>query len=617
MSSPSPLGSDTLLNRLLDLLHAEGMITPEQRREVQGRAPLARNKLLAEKRTQAARSGRKRRSGIEVSDAELIASFALPMRADRPGAKPGQPARVVTEDVIAEVMAKNAGMPYEHLDPLKLDFAFVTRAISGPFAEKHSVIPLAMEDGYLKIAVANPYDTQTLEQLPRITGQRVKPVVATYSDIQKIATEFWGFRSSVNAAQADLGGASVDLGNLEQFIKGRGVQEIDPTEKPVVQAVWYLFNYAFDQRASDIHIEPKREISQVRLRIDGVLHDIYTLPKLVHNAVVSRIKMLARMDIAEKRRPQDGRIKTTYKEKEVELRVSSLPVAFGEKMVLRIFDPDVLLKELEECGFFPKELSQFNDWVSRPHGMILVTGPTGSGKTTTLYSALKVLASPEVNITTLEDPIEMVIDEFNQVQIQPKIDVTFAGALRNVLRQDPDVIMVGEVRDKDTAENAIQAALTGHLVLSTLHTNDSASAVTRLMDLEVLPFLIGSTLIGVVAQRLVRTICADCARETTLKPDEIQNLRITPPKGKALTVRFGEGCPKCRGTGYRGRTGIFELMEINQKIGKLIAQRAPSKDIKADAVSDGMMTLRECAIKKMAQGQTTYEEVIRVTSEGL
>ncbi|HVO31294.1 MAG TPA: GspE/PulE family protein [bacterium] len=614
MATPSPAGPDSILQRILDLLHAEGLITPEQRREVLVRAPQQRNRLLMEKRAAAARMGRKRRTGIEVAESEVIASFELPMRTAKKPAGGATP--TVTEDVIGEVIARDVQMPFVRLDPLKLDFQFVTKAISGPFAERHSVVPMQMEEGFLKVAVANPYDTEMLEQLPKITGQRIRTVVATHADVQKIAVEFWGFRSSVKAAQADLTGG-VDLGNLEQFIKARGVGEIDPTDKPVVQAVWYLFNYAFEQRASDIHIEPKRELSQVRLRIDGVLHDIYTLPKLVHNAVVSRIKMLARMDIAEKRRPQDGRIKTTFKEKEVELRVSALPVAFGEKIVLRIFDPDVLLQELEDIGLFQRELTLFNSWIERPHGMILVTGPTGSGKTTTLYSALKALANPEVNITTIEDPIEMVHDEFNQVAIQPKIDVTFASALRSILRQDPDIIMVGEIRDKDTADNAIQAALTGHLVLSTLHTNDTASAVTRLLDLEVLPFLIGSTLIGVVAQRLVRTICADCARDTTLKPDEILNLRITPPKGRPLTVRYGEGCVKCRNTGYRGRTGIFELMEITPKVAKLITARAPSKDIKADAISDGMMTLRECAIKKMAQGITTYEEVLRVTSEGL
>ncbi len=615
MATPSPAGSDSILVRLLDLLHAEGMITPEQRRDVLVRAPQQRNRLLIEKRAAAQRMNRKRRTGVDVSEAEVVASFQLPLRTAKPlGA--GQVPKTVTEDVLGELVARDVGMPFVKLDPLKLDFAFVTKAISGPFAERHSVIPLAMEEGFLKIAIANPWDTHTLEQLPSITGQRIKPVVATHSDIQKIAQEFWGFRSSISAAQVDLAGG-VDLGNLEQFVRARGVGEIDPTDKPVVQAVWYLFNYAFEQRASDIHIEPKRELSQVRLRIDGVLHDIYTLPKLVHNAVVSRIKMLARMDIAEKRRPQDGRIKTTFKEKEIELRVSALPVAFGEKVVLRVFDPDVLLQELSDVGFFSKELDQFNSWIERPHGMILVTGPTGSGKTTTLYSALKTLANPEVNITTIEDPIEMVHDEFNQVAIQPKIDVTFGSALRSILRQDPDIIMVGEIRDKDTADNAIQAALTGHLVLSTLHTNDTAATVTRLLDLDVLPFLIGSTLIGVAAQRLVRTICAECARDTTLKPDEILALRITPPKGRPLTVRYGEGCNKCRGTGYRGRTGIFELMEISPKISKLIASRASAKDIKNDAVSDGMMTLRECAIKKMAQGLTTYEEVLRVTSEGL
>ncbi len=606
MATPQPVPAETSLHRLLDLLVKAEAITPDQRKEVLGRAGIQRARLLNEQRAAVKATGRRRMP--EITDAEVVASFHLPLltKSDR-----STTLREVDQSVIAEALAREAGIPFERLDPLKLDFGFVTRTLSGPFAEKHFVVPLALEDGKLKVAVANPFDTAVLEQLPRITGFPVRPVVATYEDIRKIATEFWGFRRSVTAAQADLG-ANVDLGNLEQFVRGRGVGEIDPTDKPVVQAVWYLFNYAFDQRASDIHIEPKREQSQVRLRIDGVLHDIYTLPKLVHQAVVSRIKMLARMDIAEKRKPQDGRIKTTFKEQEIELRVSSVPVAFGEKVVLRVFDPEVLLKDLEEIGFFPRELQLFQEWIARPNGLILVTGPTGSGKTTTLYSALKVLSSPEVNITTIEDPIEMVCDDFNQIGVQSKSDLNFGNVLRNVLRQDPDVIMVGEIRDRETAENAIQAALTGHLVLSTLHTNDAASAVTRLLDLEIPPFLISSTLIGVAAQRLLRTVCDDCGRDAPVAPEQLAALGFKA--AIPITARVGEGCPRCRGTGYRGRTGIFVLLPTTPRLAKLVAAKATAREIKAEAIAEGMMTLRESAVRKLAQGATTYEEVVRVTA---
>lgn len=374
-----------------------------------------------------------------------------------------------------------------------------------------------------------------------------------------------------------------------------------------------MLQHAFDTRASDIHIEPKRDSSLIRFRIDGVLHDIQSMPKLVHQAVVSRVKTMSRLDIAEKRRPQDGRVKTTRGGREVELRVSSLPVAFGEKVVMRIFDPQVLLQDLSGLGFYPEEMDIFNDFISRPHGIVLVTGPTGSGKTTTLYSALKALSNREQNITTIEDPIEMVYEEFNQTAVQTKVGITFAAALRHILRQDPDIIMVGEIRDGETAQYATQAALTGHLVFSTLHTNDAASSISRLVDLGVERFLISSTLVGSMAQRLVRRICQNCATERQLTPEEAETLRLSVPPGKRIRVKEGAGCFECRGTGYVGRSGIFEILQIDDSIKHLIVQGSDAPELKREAIKNGMRTLRQSALRKLAEGITTFEEVVRVT----
>jgi general secretion pathway protein E len=337
------------------------------------------------------------------------------------------------------------------------------------------------------------------------------------------------------------------------------------------------------------------------------------MPKVVHNAVVSRLKTMSRLDIAEKRRPQDGRVKTMRGGKEVELRISSLPVAFGEKMVLRIFDPEVLTQDLSSLGFYPEEMLTFNEFISRPHGIVLVTGPTGSGKTTTLYSALKSIASRERNITTIEDPIEMVLDEFNQTAVQPKIGIDFANALRHILRQDPDVIMVGEIRDPETAQYAVQAALTGHLVFSTLHTNDSSTSIGRLIDLGVERFLISSTLIGAMAQRLVRRICPHCAGERSLSNEEAASLRLSVPPGKRIKVKEGQGCHECRGTGYLGRSGIFEILAVDDAIKPLIVEGKDAPEIKREAVKNGMRTLRQSALRKLAEGVTSFEEVVRVT----
>jgi general secretion pathway protein E len=474
------------------------------------------------------------------------------------------------------------------------------------------MLPLEMANGRLRVACANPYDLEAIDSFRRLAAREVEVVVASEPEILRALTEFYGLRHSVRRAERELT-TGVDLGNLEQLVRMKSDTEIESSDRHVVNAVEFMLQHAFESRASDIHIEPKREDSLIRFRIDGVLHPIQKMPRVVHRAVVSRIKTMSRLDIAEKRRAQDGRVKMSRDGRDVELRVSTLPTAFDEKVVMRIFDPQVLMQNLGELGFFPDELAHFHDFISRPHGIVLVTGPTGSGKTTTLYSALKMIASDQINITTIEDPIEMVAEELNQVLVQPKAGVTFASALRHILRQDPDVIMVGEIRDGETAQYAIQAALTGHLVFSTLHTNDAASSITRLIDLDVERFLISSTLVGSMAQRLVRKVCPHCAVDRHLTGDEVASLRLAVPTGKRVRVREGEGCHECRGTGYLGRTGIFEMLPVDDAIKEKVLAGADAPEIKRTAVEHGMRTLRQSALRKLAEGVTTFEEVVRVT----
>jgi general secretion pathway protein E len=588
---------------LCTILVQAGKLNPDQVREIKVKQDVQRMKLL-KARGETLNRGRVHLED-EVSAIEVAASLGLEVQ--------GAPGLVLTEDSITELVAHHVGLPFKKIDPLKLNPEITTQILSRAFARRSISVPIGRNDDTLTLAVADPYNIEVIENIERM-GYKVNRVVSPKTDILKIITEFYGFRSSVTAAAKELS-TEVDLGNLEQFVKMKSVSEIEATDKHVVNAVEFLFRYAFDQRASDIHIEPKREASAVRLRIDGMLTTIHTIPKAVHPAFVSRVKMLSRMDIAEKRRPQDGRIKTEYKSREVELRVSTMPTAFGEKIVIRIFDPDILLQDLEEIGFEPREYELFRSFITRPHGILLVTGPTGSGKTTTLYSALKTVASPGVNVVTIEDPIEMVYDTFNQVSIQPQIGVTFGSMLRTILRQDPDIIMVGEIRDLETVENAVQAALTGHLVFSTLHTNDAPSAVTRLLDLGLPPYLISSTVIGIMAQRLVRQVCRHCEKTYELLPEEAQAVGLSSDKNKKVTVKYGEGCPQCRGTGYKGRSGIFEVMEVNDKIRDLIRDRADAELIRKAAVADGMIGLREAAARKMLKGDTTFDEVIRVTGE--
>jgi general secretion pathway protein E len=582
------------------LLRKRGLLSEEQHALVLEKGESQARRL---QKYQEAAMARRFHTGPDfVSPAEVISSFNLEI--------PGGNGRFLTEDAITEVIAQAVGMEYLKLDPLKLDLDTVTGYIPRPFALRHLIVPVEVREGVVTLAVADPFDTDAIESLQTSRKMTIRRVLSSRNDILKIVREFYGFRASVTAATTEMT-QGPDLGNLEQLVRLKAPGEMELHDnKYIVNAVDYLFHYAFEQRASDIHIEPKREKSFVRLRVDGTLHYIHTIPKQLHASIVSRIKMLSRMDITEKRRPQDGRIKTVHRSREIELRISTLPVAFGEKVVIRIFDPEVLMQDLDGLGFYPREFQLYNSFIRRPHGIILVTGPTGSGKTTTLYSSLRALSSPDVNIVTIEDPIELVTEEFNQVGVQQATGVTFDVILRNILRQDPDIIMVGEIRDRETAESAVQSALTGHLVFSTVHTNDAPSSVTRLLDLGIPSFLITSTVIGIIAQRLVRKICPSCRASRPLTPEEAAHLGL---ERRTATVSFGEGCTECRGTGYRGRTGIFEVMDITENVKRAISDRTDPSALAQVARGDGMISLRQVAIMKMLEGITTYEEVVSMT----
>lgn len=517
---------------------------------------------------------------------------------------------------IAQALAAHVGLPYVKLNPLDLDLDVVTKGIAGPFARKHGMVAISKTAEKITIAVFDPFAPFPADDIKRVTGLEVERVVATRTDVETINKGFYDLKTSLQTAEKQLSASrlsTMDLGNQE-FLSAEST-ELDPAAAPVVRALDHILSYAFEQRASDIHFEPKRDLTLVRLRIDGILHDVHLIPKIVYQAVVSRIKLLSGCNLAEKRRPQDGRIKRDQGGREVELRVSTMPTAFGEKAVLRIFDPDILLKSVDQLGLSGPDLPKFHDFIARPTGIILVTGPTGSGKTTTLYSVLKHLSKPEVNIVTIEDPIEMVFEDFNQVSVRPQIDITFANTLRTVLRQDPDIIMVGEIRDAETADHAVQAALTGHLVLSTLHTNDASSAITRLLDLGVPHFLITSTLIGILAQRLVRENCTHCVEEYAPTPAEGVALRIPMEKLQPYSFKRGKGCLHCRETGYIGRTGIFEVLPMTEKIRRLVSTQAGSLDIFKAAREEGLRTLKEAAIEKVFRGITTTTEMVRVTGK--
>ena len=591
------------------VLFKRGLITAAHGREILRKEKNIRRKLVRSRAMAEASLPARSRISSSITIIDVIASLDLE-RADNPG-------KALDEEIIYQVLAEEWKIPFKKIDPLQLDLDLVTDTIPRSFAMKHLVLPVAIEDGYMAVATPNPFNVEVMEDIARVSHMKVRPVVSTKTDILRLMNEFFGFKRSISAAEHQFAGPSVDLGNLEQYVRLKSADELPSDDQHIVNAVNHLFTYAFEQRASDVHIEPKREVSLVRMRIDGVLHTVYSLPKNVHAAILSRIKTLSRLDMAEKRRPQDGRIKTDTGGSEAEIRVSTIPVAFGEKVVMRIMDPDILFQDHERLGFTPGDLMRYHQFINMPNGIVLVCGPTGSGKSTTLYSTLRYLSTPEINITTVEDPIEMVHEDFNQIAVQPVLGITFGSILRNILRQDPDIIMVGEMRDLETAENAIQAALTGHLVLTTLHTNDAPSAITRLLDLGIPPFLIQSTVIGVLSQRLVRKICVHCKESFEVESSDLSARGLDFAKDGPVTLYRGEGCNKCRGTGYSGRIGIYEVLPFTEPIKKITTAETNLQTLREQALKEGMVTLRENAIKKLLGGETTYQEVLRVTWEHL
>ncbi len=527
-----------------------------------------------------------------------------------------RPGRKLDLETLTVWLAEWAEQPYLRIDPLKIDVASITPLMSYAFAQRHKIIAVAANSESVTIASAQPFIRSWEDNLAHVLRRPIKRVVANPTDIQRFTTEFYRLARSVSGASTGDQFVS-GVGNFEQLLNlGSSDQEPDANDAHIVNIVDWLFQYAFQQRASDIHIEPRREQGSVRFRIDGVLHTVYQFPAQVTMAVVSRLKSLGRMNVAEKRKPQDGRVKTkTPDGNEVELRLSTMPTAFGEKLVMRIFDPEVLLKSFDQLGFSGDDLQRWRSMTCQPNGIILVTGPTGSGKTTTLYTTLKQLATEEVNVCTIEDPIEMIESTFNQMQVQHNIDLTFASGIRALMRQDPDIIMIGEIRDLETAEMAIQAALTGHLVLSTLHTNDAPSAITRLLELGVPYYLLKATLLGVMAQRLVRTLCPHCKAPVEIAEDDWNTLTqpwsAPLPKGAQQAV----GCLECRDTGYRGRAGVYEIMLLNDAIKPLIMADTDLVKLKNQAYRDGMRSLRLSGAQKIAAGLTTIEEILRVTPQ--
>src|SRR5499427_3314951 len=530
-------------------------------------------------------------------------------------AKP--PNRILGLETLTEWLAGQTGMEYFHIDPLKINFSAITEVMSSAYAARFKILPVAVNTKEAVVATCEPYVKDWERELKQMLRLEIKRVLASPLDISRYQVEFYNLAKSVKGA-AQKGEQRSGIGNFEQLVEiGQTNKQLDANDQHIVHVVDWLWQYAFDQRASDIHMEPRRDVGEVRFRIDGVLHPVYQIPGPVAAAMTSRIKILGRMDVVEKRRPQDGRIKTrTSDGLEVELRLSTLPTAFGEKLVMRIFDPEVIVKDFADLGFTEDDKARWKQMIEQPNGIILVTGPTGSGKTTTLYSTLKTLATPEVNVCTIEDPIEMIEPSFNQMQVQQAIDLGFADGVRALMRQDPDIIMVGEVRDLPTAEMAIQAALTGHLVLSTLHTNDSASAITRLLDLGVAPYLLNSTILGVMAQRLVRTLCKHCKEKIPYDEGRAGDLSweefVAPWKAKRPTHIYRPvGCLECRNTGYSGRVGLYEILLLSPEIRRLVTAEADLAKIREVAYKEGMKPLRISGAMKVAMGVTTLEEVDR------
>ena len=583
-------GSDTA-ERMIDLptaleeLVTEGLITQRQAEDI-----------LIAPRT---------KKELSQHPLEIIAAREYEL-ANKPGHK-------LTLDLLTERLSLQAGQEWVRIDPLKININACTEVMSYAFAQRHNILVIAVRDDEVVIASAQPFMSGWENMLTQtLRGRQISRVVANPEDLTRYQLEFYTVARSVTQA-GEAGLELSGVGNLEQMLELGQMKSPEANDAHIINIVDWLLQYAFEQRASDIHIEPRREKGLIRFRIDGVMHHVYELPAIVNAAVTSRLKILGRMDVAEKRRPQDGRVKTKSPDgDEVELRLSTLPTAFGEKMVMRIFDPDVLLRTHEELGLGGEDYRRWTNMTAQPNGIILVTGPTGSGKTTTLYSTLKSLATSAVNVCTIEDPIEMVEPAFNQMQVQHNIDLSFASGVRALLRQDPDIIMVGEIRDLETAEMAIQAALTGHLVISTLHTNDAPTAVTRLLDLGVPSYMIKATVLGIMAQRLVRTLCPHCKAPETVDVDA-WNLLVHPFKAKPPAQVYAPvGCLECRDTGYLGRMGVYELLPMTENVQQSIKDDLSLDDIRKQGFKEGMRSLRLAGAQKVGAGFTTIAEVLRV-----
>jgi general secretion pathway protein E len=512
------------------------------------------------------------------------------------------PHALLSLEWLTEWMAAKVGLPFFRIDPLKVDFTRVADVMSATYASRFNILPVELTTEELTIATAEPMQVEWESEIAKISRRRVKLVIANPLDIAQYITQFFALARSIKGANKTPGQDLSLRNNFEQLVElGKANKQVDANDQHIVNIVDWLWQYAFEQRASDIHLEPKRDFCAVRFRIDGVLHQVYQVPAVVMIAMTARIKLLGRMDVIEKRRPQDGRVKTrTSNGQEIELRLSTMPTVFGEKLVMRIFDPEVIVKTLPELGFPPEDAARWDGLTKRPHGIILVTGPTGSGKTTTLYTTLKSLATPDVNVCTVEDPIEMVEPAFNQMQVQQGIDLSFADGVRSLMRQDPDIIMVGEIR---------------HLVLSTLHTNDAPSAVMRLLELGVPHYLLDATLIGIMAQRLVRTLCTHCKSPDGVLPNDIwKALADDWPLERPKTIYRPVGCPECRQTGYRGRSGLYELLTVSQQFSQLIQPHTDMAALRRQAMADGLKPLRIAGALKIAEGVTTAEEVLKVTA---
>ncbi|CAN5354649.1 GspE/PulE family protein [soil metagenome] len=572
------------LRRLIEWLAGDGLISPAEARRTIARCAQAESRQPPLAR---------------------LASVSMPREAD------GKPLDI---EMLTQWLAGRTGLAYLRIDPLKVDVSKVADTMSAAYAERHKVLPVQVGPGELVVATSEPFLVDWVAEVERQSRRTVRRVLASPTDIQRYTAEFYALAKSVRAAQK--AGGSGSGANFEQLVElGRSNRQLDANDQGVVQVVDWLWQYAFDQRASDIHLEPRRDQGAIRFRIDGVLHPAYQLPIGVMNAMIARIKLLGRMDVVEKRRPLDGRIKTrNMRGDEVEMRLSTLPTAFGEKMVMRIFDPDTAVKDLDALGFGPHDAQRWQQLVTRPHGIVLVTGPTGSGKTTTLYSTLKRVATEQVNVNTIEDPIEMIEPAFNQTQVQPQLDFGFTEGLRALMRQDPDIIMVGEIRDLATAEMAVQAALTGHLVFSTLHTNDAPSAITRLMELGVPAYLVNAVMLGVLAQRLVRTLCPSCKQpDETVTHEKLAALVKPWQITGAVHACKAIGCVDCRMTGYRGRMGLYELLSVSEDFKLQVGSAPDLAALRRQAMADGMQPLRLAGALRVAEGLTTIDEVLSAT----